>query len=535
MVKEVKVLEDKDRQSEIRSKGFRIPDSYGSIKTNGQVIDNVAIDLRATRASTNKTYSKEEVIRAIRSKDLVKMREISDFFYDTNGIYKRICHYFANLYRYDWYVSPNILDKNSVKNEKVEKDFYTILNFLDNSNIKATCGNIALEAVKHGAYYAYIIPSKDGLVLQELPVNYCRSRFFSNNMPVVEFDMSYFDTFGDPEVRVKILKMFPKEFQRGYALYKQGKLIDDFYLRTAEHTRDWLGGRYYKRGCWFALQPGSAVKFSITKNDTPFFINTVPALIDLSIAQGLDLAKQMQQLYKLVIQKLPINKNGDLIFDLDEAIDIHKNAKEMLANTIGLDVITTFADIDVETLSDSSSKTTTDDLDRTTRTVYDQAGTARNLFNPDGNLALEKSILDDEATIRNVPLAFAQFFDNITMALSVNKKKYCFRFYMLETTQYNYKELSKMYKEQVQIGFSKILPQVALGHSQSSILHAAYFEKEILNLTELMIPPLMSSTMSSQDVLGTRSGNASSGEVGRPEKSNDEKSEKTIANKESMS
>jgi hypothetical protein len=36
---------------------------------------------------------------------------------------------------------------------------------------------------------------------------------------------------------------------------------------------------------------------------------------------------------------------------------------------------------------------------------------------------------------------------------------------MLETTQYNYKDLAKMYKEQVQLGYSKMLPQIAMGHS----------------------------------------------------------------------
>lgn len=496
------------------------------MKIENKTFDNVALDLRAMSRSAYKYFSKEDILKAAAAKDYVKMREISEWFYDNNGIYKRICHYFANLYRYDWYITPNIIDK-TVKTEKIEKDFYTILNFLDNSNIKITCGNIALETVKYGAYYAYIIPSSTGLVLQQLPVNYCRSIYYCNNKPLVEFDMSYFDTFVNTEYRTKILKLFPKEFQKGYALYKQGKLKEEYYW----HTGRGQGPSRYKTGCWYPLEPGNTVKIAFTKNEMPFFYNMLPALVDLGVSQDLDLAKQAQALYKLIIQKLPINKNGDLIFDLDEAFDIHKNVKQMLADTIGLDVVTTFADIDVETLSDSNSKTTNDDLDRTTRMVYDQAGTARNLFNPDGNLALEKSILDDEATIRNLPLSLAQFFDGITMALSTNKKKYCFKFYMLETTQYNYKELAKMYKEQVQIGFSKILPQVALGHTQSSIIHAAYFEKEILKLNEIMIPPLMSSTMSSADVLGSRS---SESEGGRPEKSDDEKSEKTIQNIESQ-
>jgi hypothetical protein len=73
---------------------------------------------------------------------------------------------------------------------------------------------------------------------------------------------------------------------------------------------------------------------------------------------------------------------------------------------------------------------------------------------------------------------------------------------MLETTQYNYKDISKIYKEQVQMGYSKMLPQIALGHSQSSILNTAYFENDILHLSEVMIPPLMSSTMNMQDLKG---------------------------------
>ena len=99
-------------------------------------------------------------------------------------------------------------------------------------------------------------------------------------------------------------------------------------------------------------------------------------------------------------------------------------------------------------------------------------------------------------------------------------------------------------KEQVQLGYSKMLPQIALGHSQSSILNTAYFENEVMNLSELMIPPLMSSTMNMQDLKGNSSSGSSSGTQktgsksetgGRPEKPDDQKSEKTIKNKESMS
>lgn len=69
---------------------------------------------------------------------------------------------------------------------------------------------------------------------------------------------------------------------------------------------------------------------------------------------------------------------------------------------------------------------------------------------------------------------------------------------ILPTTIYNYKELSKMYKEQMQVGQSKMLGQIALGQCQSAILADAYFENEVLNLVNVLIPPLMSSTMNAE-------------------------------------
>jgi hypothetical protein len=68
------------------------------------------------------------------------------------------------------------------------------------------------------------VPSDIGIVLQQLPVNYCRSRYSMQNFPAVEFNMKYFDTFKDPAYRIKVLKMFPEEFAKGYVLYKEGKL-----------------------------------------------------------------------------------------------------------------------------------------------------------------------------------------------------------------------------------------------------------------------------------------------------------------------
>lgn len=560
----------RNRQEEIRSKGFDMinsrrgyegPIDYGKIKVGTKTLDDAVLNLGSMPKIRHDFGNKAFILQAISERNLPLIREISNYFYNTNGIYSKVCDYFAYLYRYDWYITPEIKDESEKSFEKALIDFNNILGYLDNSHIKKVCGDIASEVVKNGAYYGYISPSKDGLVLQQLPINYCRTRFNIGDMPVIEFDMRFFDeNFRDVNYRMKILRMFPKEFQKGYVLYKQGKLEPDteYYPlgRRNSHLVNTNTQLNWRPGYWYTLEPGSAVKFCFNNGDQPLFINAIPAILDLDAAQDLDRRKQMQQLLKIVIQKLPFDKNGDLIFDVDEARDIHNNAVDMLQHAIGVDVLTTFADVQVEDMADSNTTTTSDDLERVERTVYNSLGVSKNLFNTDSNLSLEKSILQDESTMRVLLLQFNSFFDKITQQLGSNKKKYNYRFYMLETTQYNYQNLAKMYKDQVQMGYSKMLPQIAMGHSQSSIIHTAFFENKVLKLSEIMIPPLMSSTLNADSILGTNNQNNNSKNqktseetkstasttkaiktsdgAGRPEKADSEKSEKTIQNKESM-
>ena len=102
-----------------------------------------------------------------------------------------------------------------------------------------------------------------------------------------------------------------------------------------------------------------------------------------------------QKLLKIIIQKMPLDKNGDLIFDVDEAQQLHNNAVNMLQKAIGIDVLTTFADVEVADMADRNTTTTVDDLAKVERTVYNEAGTSQQQFNSDNNTALNNSILND--------------------------------------------------------------------------------------------------------------------------------------------
>lgn len=394
--------------------------------------------------------------------------------------------------------------------------------------MKRLFGEIALKVVKNGCYYGFLIEQSTACYIQELPVNYCRSRYKLNGKPAVEFNIKFFDDmFSDSTYRVKILKMFPKEFQKAYIAYRNNTLPKD-------STSD-------ERG-WFLLDPAKTVKFNLSDSDAPLFISVIPAILDLDDAKDLDKQKSAQQLLKIIIQKMPIDKNGDLIFDVQEAQALHTNAVNMLGDAIGVDVLTTFADVDVADLSDNSRVSSVDELERVERTVYNEAGVSQMQFNTDGNLALEKSIANDEATMKDLILQFAEFAESALSQFNKSPKRLRYTVEMLPTTVYNYKDISKLYKEHTQIGFSKLLPQVALGHSPSAIIATAIFENDTMCLNDLFVAPQMSSTMSGNKDASSGSGNnqqklssTGDGESGRPKKSDDEKSTKTIQNEESMS
>ena len=516
---------------------------FSKIRVGVKQLADAVIDVGSYKKINPKCGDKEKVLQAINRGRLSDQREISNFFYKTSGIYNRLCRYMAYLYRYDWFITPYInggigvastADETLPENQRdtILTNFFKILKYLDEFEVKKFCGDVALKVMRNGCFYGYLIPGTRTVQVQELPPQYCRSRFTVNGRPAVEFNMSFFDVlYPDSEMRARVLNLFPSEFKKGYKAWKDGKLKPCFAGDTSG---------------WYLLDIRSVIKFNLNGEDFPPFLSVIPAIIDLDEAQDLDRKRMAQKLLRIIIQKMPIDKNGDLVFDIDEAQALHNNAVRMLGRAIGIDVLTTFADVDVADMSDKSNTTQTDDLVRVERQIYNEAGVSQMQFNSDSNTALNNSILNDEASLYNLIQQFESFLNFMIEPYNKSPKKCYYKAQILTTTIYNYKEMAKLYKEQTQMGYSKMLPQIALGQSQSSILANAYFENDVLDLVSVFVPPLTSNTMNA-DALAARNGNANAKdksnalgsdteqkEAGRPEKEDNEKSDKTIANRESM-
>lgn len=522
---------------------------FSKIKVGVKTLNDAVISLGEFKRLNPRLGDKQEVLRAINTGNINRMIEISNFFYKTSGIYARLCRYMAYLYKYDWFITPYIkgceglLDPDSglgsMETSQQDKEkrkqfanFFKVLKFFEDFEVKKFCGEVALKVIRNGCYYGYLLPQGNKVVVQELPVRYCRSKYKIDNRPVVELNMKYFkDAYPDETQRYRILKLLPKDIQKGYRLFINGKLKPEF-------PGDESG--------WYVLDTKSTIKFNINEEDFPAFISVIPAIIDLDAAQELDRKKMAQKLLKIIIQKMPLDKNGDLIFDVDEAQQLHNNAVQMVSRAIGVDILTTFADVEVADMSDRGTTTTVDELGKVQRAVFNEAGVSQLQFNSDGNIALNNSILNDEASMYNLLTQFESFLNLLLLPFNKSPKKYYYQAQFLPTTIYNYKELTKLYKQQAQMGYTKMLPPVALGQTQSSVLANAFFENDILDLVRVFVPPLTSNVMNAEalqqrsavnrgESSGTANNPEKSGEgAGRPEKEDNEKSEKTILNKQSM-
>lgn len=168
----------KRRQSDIRAKGFSLVEKedasiedFAKMRVGIRTVNDALVNLGNYR-KVNKNYgNKEFVMRAIYNHDSKTLIDISNYFYESSGIYQRLCKYLATLYRLDWYVVPYSIDlsKDQQDSKKLLKDFSKVLLYLDQSQIKRVFSNITLDIIKEGVFYGIIVDFGNKFAIQKLP------------------------------------------------------------------------------------------------------------------------------------------------------------------------------------------------------------------------------------------------------------------------------------------------------------------------------------------------------------------------------
>ena len=472
------------------------------------------VNIRNNSVGTH-DFSVEEIEQIIRFGDLDSLRQLSRYYYRTNSEYRNNIDFLATLFFYDTIVTP-IFEEGKGSKAQIIKAFYNACYFVDKLDVKNTFIRITKAWLINGMYNGILRMKGNQPVIQDLPLEYCRTRFKDfNNLNILEFNITYFEyRFSDDQERARIIATYPEVVQKAWKEWKAKKLLDPWVMISSAE-----GG----------------INFCFADDQTPLLIAALPDLRKKKDAIGREEKRDENELYKLLIQRMPIDSNGELVFELDEVADIHAGTAEMLQDLDTVDVLTTFGEATLENLQDSSAATqSADRINKYTDNAWNALGRGKILFNAENSSTLAYSLKKDESLMKEY---LSQY--NTWVKYQINEKfgrtGLTYDFEILPTTMFNIKDYQSMYFQGAQYGYSKMRAGVASGLKQLSQLSLMTFENDFLKMTEKMIPLQSSYTSSgtpgSSSTGGTQKTSVTVGnQGGRPELPDEDKSEKTQAN-----
>jgi hypothetical protein len=228
----------------------------------------------------------------------------------------------------------------SGKGSKVQiiKEFEAACKFVENLDIPNTFSHITKEWLKVGIYFGILQEDGEKVVIQDLPLDYCRSRFKDfNNLNILEFNLRYFNSISDEDLRAEALENFPLIVRNAWHEYFDLHKVEDPWIMIPAEN----GG----------------VCFTHSDDQMPMLVASIPQLKKLEDAVAREEKRDENELYKLLIQKMPTDKDGELVFPLEEVADIHASVASMLSEIDTVDVLTTFGETSLEDLQNSSAAT----------------------------------------------------------------------------------------------------------------------------------------------------------------------------------
>jgi len=305
------------------------------------------------------------------------------------------------------------------------------------------CTDIFLRVLVDGCYYGILKRfDKKTMSIMTLPAAYCVSRFKTpEGDNLIEFNVGYFDSITDEESRKKALKSYPKDVAKAYRKYKNGKLASK----------------------WIFLDPETSVCFSFFEAMRPLLLGILPACMDYDTAVDTEKARDLEEIRKIIVQKIPHLNDGQLLFEPDEVALMHKGAVNMLKGNGNVSVMTTYGDVDA-IVSKTSNDNVTTNLDKMLRNVYGQAGVSVELFASTSNLTLLFSIKNDIAMMMILGHKIENFITTVINKFYGNTNV-VFKYKMLPVSIYTENDYTDEMFKLAQSGYSYLLPAIAMGVS----------------------------------------------------------------------
>lgn len=454
---------------------------------------------RARYLERIRDYTPEKIERIITSGSLAEQQALSRNFFYKDGYYKQIIIHYATLLKYAGLLIPNPSLGKKLSTSHISKRYYNAIDYVEKMNLPVFLTDCATRALIDGCYYGVIVQlDKQNFSVLDLPSGYCQTRYKDlNGDDLIEFDVSYFNSIVDLTAKEQALASYPKFIRDAYKKWQKQKSSNSWVIIPSDI------------GICFPFFDGR-----------PLFLSVIPASLEYDDAIQTERDRDAEEIRKILVQKIPHLQDGRLLFEPDEAAEMHAGAVGMLKGNKNISVLTTYADVDAvvsKTTGESTSKT----LEQIEKNIYAQAGVSGQIFSSTGSSTLDASIKNDIALMMYLANKFSRFITNSINRIYGNTN-ITFKYQILPVSIHNMDKFIDQSFKLSGSGYSYLLPVVALGLSQRDIVNLKELENDVLKLGEKLIPLSSSYTQSSDNP------------TGRPKLDDSEKAEKTIKNEESL-
>lgn len=466
-------------------------------------------------------YTEEEVHQIINSGSFAEQQLLSRNYFNKEGYYKQIITHYATLLNYTGLLIPNPSHGKNLSTSHIQKKYYAALDYVERMQLPVFLTNCAIRALVDGCYYGIVTEiEKNHFTTIDLPAEYCRTRFkdVAGN-DVIEFNLGYFNSITDEEARKGALAAYPKVISKAYKDWNKR-------VRTSE---------------WFIIPSEIAICFPLFDGRPPF-LSIIPATIKYDDAVDTERERDKEEIRKIIVQKIPHLTDGRLLFEPDEAEEIHYGTVGMLKGNKNLSVLTTYGDVDAiasKTAADNAEGT----LTKMENNIYSQGATSSQIFNAEGSVGLEAGIRSNIAFMMIFANKAAYYITNM-LNRKFSNSNISFKYLILPISMHNYDKFADVSFKLVGSGYSFLMPALALGLSQRDLGNLKDLENNVLKLGEKLIPPSTSYTQSGSEKGegdDTSEGDDTDGEGttgkpvetdidagGRPKKKEGEKTDSTV-------
>ena len=436
--------------------------------------------------------------------------------------YQRIILYYAALFLGYYYVSPVDIEGEKINKKSLEKEYREVLRLLDDEiNVENFTLNVLVDILTEGeTFYYYDFINLDGkpyLQMCKLPTEYCRiiGNAKNNQMPIFELDLNFITKLVSQLGRTNkviteetILKQYPRGLRAAYLRMKNNgdsKII---------------------------ITPASGIGFR-TYNGLPPFATIIRQLARIKKFEDVRDNYIEDSLQKILFQHVEVDENGDPEIDLALAAQFHDNLKRITKSMQRVNALTSLADVSVLDLSDTSRQGDLDFISKFEDKMYNEAGVPKAIF--DGQTAglVDYSTQKDESFMWGLLGQISIWLSFISSAEigARGKRKYNFVVSYLPVSYRNREKMMDTYLKNAQYGYSKLLPQIAVGVKQRHFESLLYLENDLLKLDKRLVPLTSSHTLSGGGSEQSSAGTSADGtekKNGRPKSSTEEKTDGTL-------